>query len=216
MRRILLLLSTIIVVAGGLFCCNADKSKRRLSFVPGFVVGQKFKDRQFTTENQNHNPRTVGYFRQQKAPKQSSSSSSLLQSTKGTAPTTSTSSTASSNKKIVWDSEDLDAFALKEGVELTKSTLGPGFRVVVRSSQNTSTILGYGEGFVRPAGNILHLDKMEVFQPIVQQVRKENPDFRNGGTTFGVGLIFGYECLLHGTSTWTFASSSGGLLFAQC
>ena len=57
--------------------------------------------------------------------------------------------------------------------------------------------MGYGEGFVRPTGDILHLDKMEVFQPIVHQVKKGNPDFRNGGTAFGVGLIFGYECLLH-------------------
>jgi hypothetical protein len=76
--------------------------------------------------------------------------------------------------------------------------MGPGFRTIARSTHNSSAILGYGEGFVRPSGNILHLDKMEVFQKMVQQVREDNPNFRGGGTTFGVGLLFGYQCLLHG------------------
>ncbi|OEU08482.1 hypothetical protein FRACYDRAFT_249870 [Fragilariopsis cylindrus CCMP1102] len=98
----------------------------------------------------------------------------------------------------VWTFDDIQDFARKEGVELSKTNLGPAFRTVARSTHNSSKILGYGEGFVRPAGKILHLDKMEVFKPIVKQVRKENPDFRGGGTIFGVGLLFGYQCLLHG------------------
>jgi hypothetical protein len=101
----------------------------------------------------------------------------------------------------VWTFDDLQEFARKEGVELSKTNLGPAFRTVARSTHNSSKILGYGEGFVRPAGKILHLDKMEVFKPIVKQVRKENPDFRGGGTIFGVGLLFGYQCLLHGASS---------------
>jgi len=98
----------------------------------------------------------------------------------------------------IWTLEDLEEFAHKQGVELSKTSMGPAFRTVARSTQNSSKILGYGEGFVRPAGNILHLDKMEVYKPIVKQVRRENPDFSGGGTIFGVGLLFGYQCLLHG------------------
>ena len=97
-----------------------------------------------------------------------------------------------------WTLEQLEEYAMKEGVQLSISTLGPGFRTVARSSSNSSAILGYVEGFVRPSGEILHLDKMEVFKKMVQQVREENPEFRNGGTTFGVGLLSGYQCLLHG------------------
>tara|TARA_B110001450_G_scaffold238438_1_gene245443 strand:+ start:429 stop:983 length:555 start_codon:yes stop_codon:yes gene_type:complete len=109
----------------------------------------------------------------------------------------STSSTAIVDQ--VWTLDDLQDFAKKEGVELSKTNIGPAFRTVARSTHNSSKILGYGEGFVRPTGNILHLDKMEVFKPMLKQVRKENPDFRGGGTIFGVGLLFGYQCLLHGT-----------------
>ena len=110
-------------------------------------------------------------------------------------------STTSDNNIVdhqVWTFDDIQDFARKEGVELSKTNLGPAFRTVARSTHNSTKILGYGEGFVRPAGKILHLDKMEVFKPIVKQVRKENPDFRGGGTIFGVGLLFGYQCLLHG------------------
>jgi len=98
-----------------------------------------------------------------------------------------------------WTQKELDVFANKEGIDLSMTTLGPAFRAVARSTTNSSQILGYGEGFVRPAGEILHLDKMEVFKKMVDQVKTENDDFRGGGTTFGVGLLFGYQCLLHGT-----------------
>lgn len=109
-----------------------------------------------------------------------------------------TTTIASAQQQNIWTMEDLEAFALTEGVELSKTTLGPGFRTVARSTQNSSNILGYGEGFVRPAGYILHLDKMEVFQKMVTKVRRDDPQFRGGGSTFGVGLLFGYLCLLHG------------------
>ena len=102
------------------------------------------------------------------------------------------------SKQAVWTFEELQQYALDEGVQLSISTLGPGFRTVARSTHNASAILGYGEGFVRPSGDILHLDKMEVFQKMVQQVKQDNPKFRGGGSTFGVGLLFGYQCLLHG------------------
>jgi hypothetical protein len=98
----------------------------------------------------------------------------------------------------VWTLEQLEAHAEQEGVQLSISTLGPGFRTVARSTTNSSAILGYCEGFVRPAGEILHLDKMEIFSKMVQRVKAENPEFRGGGSTFGVGLLFGYQALLHG------------------
>jgi len=98
----------------------------------------------------------------------------------------------------VWTLEDLEEFAHKQGVKLSKTSMGPAFRTVATSTTSTPSILGYGEGFIRPAGKILHLDKMEVYKPIVKQVRRENPDFSGGGTIFGVGLLFGYQCLLHG------------------
>lgn len=107
-----------------------------------------------------------------------------------------TSSSELSTLPLIWDQEQLDAFADAEGVILSFSTLGPAFRSVVRSKYNTSQILGYVEGFSRPG--ILHLDKMEVFRPMVKQARRDNPNFRGGGSVFGVGLLVGFACLLHG------------------
>jgi len=100
----------------------------------------------------------------------------------------------------------LEDYAQHQGVNLTLSTLGPGFRVVARSLLDASQILGYGEGFVRPSGDILHLDKMEVFKPQVLKCKAENPTFNGGGTTFGVGLLFGYQSLLHGRYIYCFVS----------
>lgn len=113
-------------------------------------------------------------------------------------PTRLSSSFYSTTSSEVWTLGQLEEFALKEGVELSKTTLGPGFRTVARSTSNSSAILGYGEGFIRPSGDLLHLDKMEVFKKMVDKIKAENPDFRGGGTTFGVGLLFGYQMLLHG------------------
>jgi len=110
------------------------------------------------------------------------------------------------------------------------------------SEEDSRLVLGYVEGFVRPTGNILHLDKMEAYQPILNRakrqyqrqyelatnVKKNNNDNINkdvdqstaasasvsssepppppppilylGGISFGVGLLMGYQCLLHGKS----------------
>lgn len=97
---------------------------------------------------------------------------------------------------VRWTATQLEHFCDEEQVVLTFSTLGPGYRCVARAKHNTTLILGYVEGFVRSP--ILHLDKMQVFAKSVQQCRDENPDFRNGGTTLGVGLLLGYQCLLFG------------------
>jgi hypothetical protein len=106
----------------------------------------------------------------------------------------------SNDAVLPWDQRELDDYASSQGVALSLSTLGPGYRAVARSKHDASQILGYVEGFVRPGnGKLLHLDKMEVFGKMVQTARAENPtEFRGGGTVFGVGLLLGYLCLLHG------------------
>jgi hypothetical protein len=101
----------------------------------------------------------------------------------------------------IWSRDQLEEFAKNQGVILSLSTLGPGYRAVARSQQNTTQIMGYVEGFVRPSvrkSPLLHLEKMEVFRKMVKIVRQENPDFTGGGTVFGVGLLLAYLCLLHG------------------
>jgi hypothetical protein len=96
--------------------------------------------------------------------------------------------------------EQLDDYAEAVDVMLTWSNLGPGYRVVARAAHNKSLILGYVEGFVRPSGKILHLDKMEIFHPMVKRARQELSDnaLNFGGVSFGLGLVMGYRCLLHG------------------
>lgn len=90
-------------------------------------------------------------------------------------------------------------FASQQGVVLSLTTLGPGYRAIARAKHDKSLILGYVEGFLRPGGKILHLDKMEVFRKMIIKARQDNPEeFSQGGTAFGVGLLMGYICLLYG------------------
>mmetsp|Transcript_12463 Transcript_12463/g.18288 ORF Transcript_12463/g.18288 Transcript_12463/m.18288 type:complete len:227 (-) Transcript_12463:41-721(-) len=97
----------------------------------------------------------------------------------------------------IWTEDQLLDYASSEGIELSFTTLGPGYRAVVRAKQNTSQVLGYCEGFLRPGGKVLHVDKMEVFKKMMQQASNEKL-FRGGGTIYGPGLLLGYMCLLHG------------------
>jgi hypothetical protein len=99
-----------------------------------------------------------------------------------------------------WASEDqIKKHASSFGINLSFSTLGPGYRAVARSSHDESLILGYCEGFIRPSGNIIHVDKLEVWKKALDRAKKENPDgfIKNGGQEFGVSLLLGYLCLLH-------------------
>ena len=96
-------------------------------------------------------------------------------------------------------SEEIIKYGEDVGVKISLSTLGPGYRAVARAVHDEEQIIGYVEGFLRPGGTILHLDKMEVWKKAVDRARKENPDgFKNGGNVFGIGLLLGYLCLLHG------------------
>jgi hypothetical protein len=99
----------------------------------------------------------------------------------------------------IWTRDQLNDYASTEGIVLSISTLGPNYRVLARAKHNTTIILGYCEGFIRPGGLILHLDKMEIFRKTIQRSFRENPEeFRGGGTLLGVGQLIGYLCLLHG------------------
>lgn len=102
-------------------------------------------------------------------------------------------------KVVPWTEEKLEEYALKQGVVISLTKLGPAYRALARSKHNTTQIMGYVEGFIRPGNKLLHLDKMEVFRKIIKTARRENPDeFKGGGTVLGVGLLLGYLCLLHG------------------
>jgi len=66
--------------------------------------------------------------------------------------------------KDMFTLEDVQNYASQVyKTNLTLSTLGPGYRVVARSLDNPSVIYGYCSGFVRPAGDILHIDALQVF-----------------------------------------------------
>jgi hypothetical protein len=124
-----------------------------------------------------------------------SSSSNALVATSQLA----TTDVIASDDTTIWSRDQLEDFADRQGVVLSLTTLGPLYRAVARPKHNQTLILGYVEGFVRPTGNLLHVDKMEVFRKIVKQSRKENPDeFKGGGTNLGVGLLMGFLCMLHG------------------
>lgn len=94
--------------------------------------------------------------------------------------------------------EDIIEFASETGVSLSIKTLGPGYRAVARAKHNETQVIGYCNGFIRPVGQILHMDKMEVFKPALVRARAENPEFTSGGTVFGVGLLLGCLCLTYG------------------
>lgn len=94
--------------------------------------------------------------------------------------------------------EELLAYADRQEVIVSLTTLGPAYRAVARSKHNETQILGYIEGFIRPTGQLLHLDKMEVFRKMVHRARHENPKFKGGGTVLGVGMLMAYLCVLHG------------------
>eukprot|EP00978_Attheya_sp_CCMP212_P031459 scaffold119023_cov52-Attheya_sp.AAC.4 len=62
--------------------------------------------------------------------------------------TTSTSTKVESNQWLT--SEQVKDYALRRGVIVSLSTMGPGFRAVARSSHNETLVIGYCEGFLRP------------------------------------------------------------------
>lgn len=56
------------------------------------------------------------------------------------------------------------------------------------------TILYHKKG-----GKILHVDKCEVWKKALTKAKQTNPTgFKSGGQIFGVSLLLGYTCMLHG------------------
>ena len=110
----------------------------------------------------------------------------------GTAPTT------LSETAPYWSLDDLQSYAQHQGVRISVSTLGPGFRAVARAAHNTSLVLGYIEGFGR--GRILHLDSMHVYGTSIQQAKAETTtNIISGGSSFlGIGLWLAYASVWHG------------------
>lgn len=96
---------------------------------------------------------------------------------------------------------ELDNFAQNVGVKISLTTLGPGYRAVARAVHDEQQILGYVEGFIRPSGKIIHVDKLEVWKKSLDRAKKENPTgFQNGGQVFGVSLLLGYKVMVFGKS----------------
>ncbi|EJK71811.1 hypothetical protein THAOC_06714 [Thalassiosira oceanica] len=95
--------------------------------------------------------------------------------------------------------EEVTAFASANGVDL-QFTTNParGYRGVAVAVDDPENILGYVEGFIRPAGQILHADKMEIFKAALNTARTSGGSFSGGGTFLGPGLLVAYVCLLHG------------------
>ena len=94
--------------------------------------------------------------------------------------------------------DDIIAYADRNGVNLSLSTLGPGYRSVARAKHDEDLIIGYCEGFIRPGNSILHLDSMKVFKKSLTKCREENAEGFKGGGTLGVGLMLGCLCLTFG------------------
>ncbi len=118
---------------------------------------------------------------------------SILQRSASDAPT--------EDNKTIWTLEQLEEYASDESVNVVISftTFGPVYRAVARAKHDESIILGYVEGFLRPTQpKLLHLDKMEIFQPVLERVRRTHPNTLNfGGINIGLGLLMGYRCLLY-------------------
>ncbi|KAL3800130.1 hypothetical protein HJC23_001051 [Cyclotella cryptica] len=96
------------------------------------------------------------------------------------------------------DIEEITNFADENGIVLSFTTFGPGYRGVATSKNDPENILGYIEGFIRPGGKILHADKMEIFKSALSSARREEASFKGGGTFLGPGLLIAFVCLLHG------------------
>lgn len=105
------------------------------------------------------------------------------------------------DEKTIWTLEQLEEYASDESINVVISftTFGPVYRAVARAKHDESIVLGYVEGFLRPTQpKLLHLDKMEIFQPVLERVRRSHPNtLQFGGINIGLGLLMGYRCLLY-------------------
>ena len=112
--------------------------------------------------------------------------------------TSSSSDVSADTTTTIADIEEITTFASNNGIELQFKTIGPGYRGVAVAKNDPENILRYIEGFIRPAGKILHADKMEIFKGALSTARKREEAFSGGGTFLGPGLLIAFVCLLHG------------------
>jgi len=141
-----------------------------------------------------------------------------------TVPVSSTGSTTNNEAvntdlpKGIGNEKELKEYATSVGVTISLSTLGPGYRALARAVHDPELILGYCEGFIRPGGKILHVDKLECWKKAldkgtasaaklnINSTSAANDDGsssksifqRDAGQVFGVSLLLGYCCMLHG------------------
>jgi len=130
---------------------------------------------------------------------------------------TASSSSSAEDREVMAMADEgrLQEYAATKGITVSLTTLGPGYRAVARATHDPEQILGYCEGFVRPGGKVLHVDKLEVWKkaiakatstlppptPTSTNTTTTTPFQKSAGTTFGISLLLGYICLLHGRSS---------------
>ena len=88
---------------------------------------------------------------------------SVLLSSSSSETTSTTTTTNGGLDALVWSEDRLMEFANQEGLVLSLTTLGPGYRGVARAKHNTSIILGYCEGFLRPGEFFLYQEARPIF-----------------------------------------------------
>jgi hypothetical protein len=108
------------------------------------------------------------------------------------------------NNSCCWSLQQLEEYTNSDSVgvvlEFTTSALTGGYRCIARAKHNESIILGYVEGFLRPPPqlDIVHMDKMEIYQYRIERVKREKPNTLNfNGINIGLGRLMGYRCLLY-------------------
>ena len=88
---------------------------------------------------------------------------SVLLSSSSSETTSTTTTTNGGLDALVWSEDRLMEFANQEGLVLSLTTLGPGYRGVARAKHNTSIIVGYCEGFLRPGEFFLYQEARPIF-----------------------------------------------------
>ena len=95
--------------------------------------------------------------------------------------------------------EQVIEYAQQHGISLSVSSFGPAFRSTARSVQDSNLILGYCEGFLRPTGSIVQIEKLIVWKDALNKAKQMDPSSfqAHAGNTFGISLLVGHLALLH-------------------
>jgi len=95
--------------------------------------------------------------------------------------------------------EQVIEYAKHHGISLSVSSFGLAFRSTARATKNADLILGYCEGFFRPTGSIVQIEKLIVWKDGLLKAKQLDPSSfqAHAGNTFGISLLVGYMALLH-------------------